>query len=93
MWSRKRLPELLHAWNVCSHTQAATIAWDVKTEYWRFLETSKKVGTSLQNLAKYGLPSGSGKKDNQIRRGGNEKKSTHSISVNPNQNANAKADP
>lgn len=27
---------------MCSHTQAAAVAWDVKLEYWKFLETSKK---------------------------------------------------
>ena len=54
---------------MCSHTQAASLVWHVKEEYWRFLETSKKVGTSLHSLAKHGLPDGSGKKENQINRG------------------------
>ena len=49
---------------MCSHTQAAAVAWDVKLEYWKFLETSKKIGTSLQNLSRHGLPNGSGNKLN-----------------------------
>ena len=53
---------------MCSHTQAAALVWDVKEEYWRFLETSKKVGTSLHGLAKHGLPDGAGRKKNQINR-------------------------
>ena len=54
---------------MCSHTQAAALVWDVEEEYWRFLEISKKVGTSLHSLGKHGLPDGSGKKENQINRG------------------------
>ena len=63
---------------MCSHTQAAAVAWDVKLEYWKFLETSKKIGTSLQNLSRHGLPNGSGKKDNQIKRGSNKRQKNSS---------------
>ena len=60
---------------MCSHTQAAALAWNVKNEHWRFLETSKKVGTSLQNLSKHGLPGGgSGKKDHVINRTGRNRR-------------------
>ena len=50
-----------------SHTQAAALAWNCLQEYWRFLESSKKVGTSLHSLSRHGLPSGSGKKENQMQ--------------------------
>ena len=71
---------------MCSHTQAAALSWNVKSEYWRFLESSKKVGTSLDKLSKHGLPSGSGKKENQIRRGSSNanrsQKSSSTVTVN-----------
>ena len=69
---------------MCLHTQAAALAWDVKNEYWQFLETSKKVGTSLQNLSKHGLPGGSGKKDHVINRTGRNRMFT---STTPKENA------
>ena len=77
---------------MCSHTQAAALAWNVRQEYWRFLESSKKVGTSLHSLSRHGLPSGSGKKENQMQRGANkkpkstiQKQASNSVSVTPNQ--------
>ena len=54
---------------MCYHTQAASLGWNVKEEYWKFLEASKKVGSSLHSLAKHGLPDSFRKKENQINRG------------------------
>jgi hypothetical protein len=51
-----------------------TSNWSIGN-FWR---PQKKIGTSLQNLSRHGLPNGSGKKDNQIKRGSNKRQKTSS---------------